>query len=564
MALKDHEPSLKPSAMAEQLRQQAISMKQFITAAREDYCLTAEEKERKAKNRIRAFQQGDWVLKLVRGVNKKDKKVGESFQGPYEVIEAGSSGVDYRIKRIGAQKQAEHVHVDDLRAFHRDDEKLQEAAELEAAHKSAKVWDVHKIVGEKGRTRRTKQYRVMWHPEDAKFTTWEPADNLGAPLKIQEWMKLTSMEQAQLTEQSDQQLYAAAALSLSVPSDDDAGEAILSVSGTGTSKPSGLIKELGGEHRGMMIKTICDQLGIERDQVRCVVASPPCETFSPADASNISRGNNYRDHSDPDKPPRGVKSCHDPEDVIKRNKAVRHDQLVKNLVQSAIADRKRGYDYELVIENPVGSLRQRPFMRGEAVESLLERRQVDYCAYGKPYRKPTDFWSSFAWTPQGQTGNGVCNSGLCQQGVINKHGQFRHTRSIGGPNSLKPKGLHIMKQLWSIPDGVMREILCGLDQPHSAVHSKRNVDKEARVESNSVSQSQIAESSQQHVAAKSRVESEQVNQSQVSDHSRESEPMYIIDLFSGGQSWRPIVEQAGYTYLPVDMNDHSRWWQVPA
>jgi hypothetical protein len=71
------------------------------------------------------------------------------------------------------------------------------------------VWDVHRIVGEKGRTRRTRQYRIMWHPDDATYTSWEPADNIGAPLKIQEWMQLTAMEQKELSERTDKQLYSA-------------------------------------------------------------------------------------------------------------------------------------------------------------------------------------------------------------------------------------------------------------------------------------------------------------------------------------------------------------------
>ena len=31
-------------------------------------------------------------------------------------------------------------------------------------------------------------------------------------------------------------------------------------------------------------------------------------------------------------------------------------------------------------------------------------------------------------------------------------------------------------------------------------------------------------------------------------------PLYVIDLFSGGESYRAAVEAAGYIYVPVDIH----------
>ena len=89
--------------------------------------------------------------------------------------------------------------------------------------------------------------------------------------------------------------------------------------------------------------------------------------------------------------------------------------MVRNMVRSQANDRKQGWTYDMVIENPLGSLRQRPYMRGEEFEDTFDRTTVDYCSYGKPYRKSTDLWSTFEFKPQGLTGNGKCNNGCCKQ-----------------------------------------------------------------------------------------------------------------------------------------------------
>ena len=34
---------------------------------------------------------------------------------------------------------------------------------------------------------------------------------------------------------------------------------------------------------------------------------------------------------------------------------------------------------------------------------------------------------------------------------------------------------------------------------------------------------------------------------------KQPDKKYIIDLFAGGESWRPAVEQEGYIYVPVDI-----------
>ena len=52
--------------------------------------------------------------------------------------------------------------------------------------------------------------------------------------------------------------------------------------------------------------------------------------------------------------------------------------MAKNVLASFFMDRRDGFMYDLVIENPVGALRRRTYMRGEQVETALQRTTVDY------------------------------------------------------------------------------------------------------------------------------------------------------------------------------------------
>ena len=55
------------------------------------------------------------------------------------------------------------------------------------------------------------------------------------------------------------------------------------------------------------LEAACRAAGITMSEVAAVLLSPPCETYSPADCSNITRGNNYRQHDDALKPPRKLR-----------------------------------------------------------------------------------------------------------------------------------------------------------------------------------------------------------------------------------------------------------------
>ena len=100
---------------------------------------------------------------------------------------------------------------------------------------------------------------------------------------------------------------------------------------------------------------ICRQAGIQPEDVAAKIGFVPCETYSIADLSNVTRGYHYRDHTKAHKPPRRDAGR-------KRDTALAHDTLVSNILQAWACDAEQGSNAELLLENPVGNLQHRPFM----------------------------------------------------------------------------------------------------------------------------------------------------------------------------------------------------------
>ena len=120
---------------------------------------------------------------------------------------------------------------------------------------------------------------------------------------------------------------------------------------------------------------------------RCRSLRLPCETYSIADLSNVIRGNHYRDHPKKHKPPRRDAGK-------KRDTALAHDTLVRNIIQAWACDAEQGSNAELLLENPVGNLQHRPFVH--CLPSALDmiRRRADYCAYNHIFKKPNHMFST--------------------------------------------------------------------------------------------------------------------------------------------------------------------------
>ena len=141
------------------------------------------------------------------------------------------------------------------------------------------------------------------------------------------------------------------------------------------------------------------------------------------------------------------------------------------------------------------------------MEAAMERKTINYCAFGLKYQKVTDLWTTQKeWNPRGATGNGRCNDGACRQGHRNaRTRRWNHTQRIGGPGHLQPKGPNVLKELWKLPQALTHEFIAQLPDPGTC-----------------------------------------------------DEKMVVLDLFSGGESWRRAVEAAGYIYVPVDIRLHSQ------
>ena len=112
--------------------------------------------------------------------------------------------------------------------------------------------------------------------------------------------------------------------------------------------------------------------------------------------------------------------------------------------------------------------------------------------------KPTQLWTTLEdWKPVGNTGTGLCGE-QCGKGMKHDDGRFKHDHCIAGAAARALMGPRQKQQLWALPEGLTEELM-------DAIASKQPNKK------------------------------------------------YVIDMFSGGESWRKSVERQGYTYIPVDI-----------
>ena len=138
-------------------------------------------------------------------ISKKKNKLSALQEGPFEVTESDSRGLMFLIKKIGKHKtKGRWVHLDQIKQF----KKFlleEEGEEVAAAKPHSKQYEIEAIVGERGKTRRTKQYRILWEGFDS--STWEPVANLDhANLKIKEWLKHTPGRQQELMSATDEEI----------------------------------------------------------------------------------------------------------------------------------------------------------------------------------------------------------------------------------------------------------------------------------------------------------------------------------------------------------------------
>ena len=173
--------------------------------------------------------------------------------------------------------------------------------------------------------------------------------------------------------------------------------------------------------------------------LRLLAMSPCCKTFSKADSSNTTRGNNYRLHGQnfPERPPKDEtsdkgKEAHDADLMVKKGIALA--KWAKKHLKRA------GKGVSIYMENPVGSLCRRPYMVRWEESKMVKKEEVHYCAYDHVYHKPTHIWTTMKrWKKKGRTGTGMCSK-KCRAGQW-KGNQWVHRYKIAQASSLAKGGI---------------------------------------------------------------------------------------------------------------------------
>ena len=259
------------------------------------------------------------------------------------------------------------------------------------------------------------------------------------------------------------------------------------------------------------VQQLCSELGIELDDIAHIHASPPCQTFAAPDPTNSTKCPpcHFRDPKDPLRGPR-----QSPPGCPYRLKAILHDGLVKKILELLDEALVAGGMFHFTMENPRAALRRRDYMQIDTWPETLKAvlRTVDYCAFGYPYRKATDIWTSLLnWTPTGQTGSGRCER-KCASGswYMDEHGNvtYRHHLNLAQDPKDGLRGKGAKKFLNSLPSELTEEFL-------------------------SLSLASWRE-----------------------EHTDDRQPV-LLDLCSGYGSLREVAEKLGYKYVGVDVRHLS-------
>jgi hypothetical protein len=421
----------------------------------------------------RSFKIADLVMRWkTTGSKTKDKLLGIK-EGPYRVVGYGETAVDFIVQQCGTTKQPVHVHVDDLSQF--IGKTVSKAAgSLDPAEPNATKFEVELVIGERD-SPDGKEYEIKWVSHED--TTWEPVSNLhfkgstrSSPMG--RWNAMNAIDRNKLKVRYSTQV-----------------SSIFSCQ---------VVADLSKLSPANMIKLICEIAGVDPEDVALVWCSPPCTTYSRMNRVNSGRitetapcGCGYRnfdtDHHDP---------CCGNESCKYSSLAREHDNLITRVIQALMSDHERGIEYEIAMENPMGSLRHRiDTLSNSSWKSLVKRKTIDYCAYDHEYQKRTDIFTTLdTWLPKGTTGSGMCEQKCGHGSVQLKYAHFQNMYNVTGPGKGARKN--------AVPSMLLTEIL------------------------------------------------EQVKETQPNK-------TVVIDLFSGYQSMRSPAESMGYDYIAVDLKDYS-------
>ena len=189
----------------EWLREHTQQVKDWIKKVDEEYRQQMTAKSGGAK--LRQLQVGDTVERHVDPANREKNAGAERWEGPWEVLEKGETATDYLVQRTGSRAKPKWEHIENLKKKHYSAIQLQEMEEVDVedviptASKSSNNYEVARIVGEKGRSRKSKHFLVEF--KGYKQAWWQPVGNLYCDKKVQEWNLLSAASQRKLTEEAD-------------------------------------------------------------------------------------------------------------------------------------------------------------------------------------------------------------------------------------------------------------------------------------------------------------------------------------------------------------------------
>ena len=157
------------------------------------------------------------------------------------------------------------------------------------------------------------------------------------------------------------------------------------------------------------------QLDALPPRVDCIWASPPCTHYSRARTKA--------------KTPRDLDGA---------------DALVQKVL-----DIIELYDVPWFMENPHSGM-----LKSREVVEYLPYKVVDYCKYGKPYRKRTAIWTNTCWEP---------DRPLCRHDCPASNGS-KHTTSAQQVPSSNTDTRYSRNELYSIPPALCEEIASYVDK----------------------------------------------------------------------------------------------------
>ena len=433
-----------PQQYVKELEERMKVTKEWIKQARVKYNKMMRDQANKHGRKHREFAVGQ-LVRLKRLSHGLDRKTQNEWEGPYQVLEKVDE-YEYTVQKVGAHKLKCRVHTDRLASYKDVDEELaqhQAGAEIIGGPLQRKLvvprvrseeYEVERIIGHRGTVRAgDRMYEIKWQGVDE--ITWEPLDYLVKCSDSVEAYELSLSGVVAAVDADIEKMFA----------EEHSSQAPMLV---GTVQLGTIRMDLSeGESAEKVLEEICRRAGIRKEDIVFVWASPPCETFSRANWSNLSRGNHYREPV-PGRPP-----------VVgaKGKVAEQHDKLVARVKEIlSLVDKS-------AMENPAHGLSEQWHM----MDWEAQKNTVDLCAYGWPYKKATDLWlQGFEWTPVGRTGTGRCRQ-MCEQGEVNPAtGKYAHYQALAVHPQRGPRGAAHASDKCGMPRELLQEILraaCGDD-----------------------------------------------------------------------------------------------------